>query len=71
MERLSRAQRERVFAALDRYVATGAADIRKLTGRQDEWRLRVGDYRILFERDPAAPAIVVLAVRHRREAYRR
>ena len=36
---------------------------------QATWRIRVGDYRILYEVDDAADIVRVLRVRHRREAY--
>ncbi|MHB8576972.1 MAG: type II toxin-antitoxin system RelE family toxin [Dehalococcoidia bacterium] len=45
-------------------------DIRKLQGTINEWRVRVGDYRILVELDAAARKVTVLRIRHRREAYR-
>lgn len=34
------------------------------------YRARVGDYRIIFGIDDAGSMIEILAVRHRREAYR-
>jgi len=34
------------------------------------YRLRVGDYRVLYELDKPAQVVNVCAVRHRREAYR-
>ena len=33
-------------------------------------RIRVGDYRVLYDIDDAARAVTVLRVRHRRDAYR-
>ena len=39
-----------------------------LTGFTPEYRLRVGDYRVLFEVEGAK--VVVYRVRHRGEAYR-
>lgn len=42
---------------------------RKLTGR-DGWRIRVGDYRVIFEIDDQARAVTVLSVGHRRDVYR-
>jgi mRNA interferase RelE/StbE len=45
-----------------------AGDVKRLTGFTPEYRLRVGDYRVLFE--IAGRTIVVYRVRHRREAYR-
>ena len=42
----------------------------KLAGRP-EWRLRVGDYRVLCEIDFTQDKLKVLAVRHRSTAYAR
>ena len=41
----------------------------KLQG-QDAYRLRVGDYRVLYIIDDAAQAITIFAVGHRREVYK-
>ena len=41
---------------------------RKLTNRE-EYRLRVGDYRVLYSIDDSNQLITVLAVGHRREVY--
>jgi len=43
----------------------------KLEGSEDEYRVRVGDYRILYVIDDKAKLVTVARVRHRREAYRR
>ena len=45
-----------------------AGDVKKLTGFTPEYRLRVGNYRVLFE--VAGAQVIVYRVRHRREAYR-
>ena len=42
---------------------------RKLTGSKSDWRLRIGDYRVVF--DVEGNEIVVLRVGHRREIYKR
>ena len=34
------------------------------------YKLRVGDWRVIYEVDPARCTLVVHAVKHRREAYR-
>ena len=44
--------------------------ITKLTGSANLWRVRVGDYRILFEIDDSAQTVLVLRIAHRRDAYR-
>jgi mRNA interferase RelE/StbE len=45
------------------------ANCRKLTGR-DGWRIRIGDYRVIYEINDAALSLTVLHVGHRREVYR-
>lgn len=70
LERLDRAIRQRIFQALDRYTQEGHGDVRKLQGYDDEWRLRVGDYRVRYFRDDVRQLLVVLRIQHRREAYR-
>ena len=46
-------------------------DLSKLQGRENEWRLRVGGWRVRFELDRADRIIVVLRVLPRGRAYRR
>lgn len=43
-------------------------DVKKLTDFTPEYRLRVGDYRVLFELENQS--IVIYRVRHRRDVYR-
>ena len=43
---------------------------RKLTGTDHDWRIRVGDYRVIYAIDDKAGEIRVNRVRHRREVYR-
>ena len=43
----------------------------KLTGSKNDWRIRIGDYRVLYEIDEKTRAVRLMRVRHRREAYRR
>lgn len=44
---------------------------KKLAGGDGEWRVRTGDYRIVYEIDDGVLVVLVLAVGHRREVYRR
>ena len=44
-------------------------DVKRLTDREPAWRLRVGDYRVLF--DVAGDRILVQTVKHRKDAYDR
>ena len=59
----------RVLHVLARYLATGEGDIKRLRDVDPpEFRLRVGDYRVRFH--DLADSILILTVKHRREAYR-
>ena len=44
--------------------------VRKLSGALEGWRIRVGDYRILYQIDDEARTVTIVRVRHRREVYR-
>ncbi len=43
---------------------------RKLAGEENVWRVRVGDYRIVYSVYDAERIIDVVRLRHRSEAYR-
>jgi mRNA interferase RelE/StbE len=42
---------------------------KKLKGGDKEWRIRVGDYRIVYEIDDTARIVDVTRIAHRREVY--
>jgi mRNA interferase RelE/StbE len=43
---------------------------RKLSGGKNDWRIRVGDYRVVYEIADEIRVVRVNRVRHRREVYR-
>ena len=43
---------------------------KKLAGEDSLWRIRVGDYRIVYQVQDDALLVIVLKVGHRREIYR-
>jgi len=43
-------------------------DVKRLTHFTPEYRLRVGNYRVLFEVE--GPNVVIYRVRHRKDAYK-
>ena len=70
LRRLEQPDRESV----ERKIAALAAeapnlDIKKLQGSGALWRVRAGRFRVVFQRDSARHAIVVVAIAHRKEAY--
>jgi len=43
---------------------------KKIRGSKNDWRLRIGNYRILYEIDNRTKTIKIMRVKHRREVYR-
>jgi mRNA interferase RelE/StbE len=72
MRRLASRDRERIIAKIEQYAedpTTLARQVTALTG-SDYRRLRVGHYRVIFAtRHGETSTLIVLRVRHRREAY--
>jgi mRNA interferase RelE/StbE len=70
-KRLAAGTQQRIDAALKNLIETARPPgATKLTGETNDWRIRVGDYRILYEIDDQASIITVWRIAHRREAYR-
>jgi len=44
---------------------------KKLKGAEKAYRLRIRDYRVIYTVDDEEKLVIVTAVRHRKEAYRR
>lgn len=47
------------------------AGCRKLKGYEDQWRIRVGDWRVVYIINDAAKLVSVTRIAHRREVYER
>jgi len=43
---------------------------RKLVGADNDWHIRVGDYRVIYQIADAIRVVRISRVRHRREVYR-
>jgi mRNA interferase RelE/StbE len=46
------------------------AGVRKFQGEEDHWRIRVGDYRVIYRVEKCRVVIVIVKIGHRREVYR-
>ena len=71
LQRIERSERERLIAAIDRLAENpfaGSALKGDLRGLR---RIRVGDYRLIYEVQERDLVVLVLCAAHRREAYRR
>lgn len=42
----------------------------KLAGSKNDWRIRIGDYRVVYEIDDVHKRVRIFRVRHRRDVYR-
>jgi mRNA interferase RelE/StbE len=68
---LPRVAQQRIIAQVD-----GLADdprpprVRKLVGFADRYRIRVGDYRVIYRIQDDVLLVLILGVDHRRDAYR-
>ena len=43
---------------------------RKIIGSKNDWRIRIGSYRVIYEIDDKAKTVNVMKIRYRSEAYR-
>ncbi len=70
LERIDSVPRSRIVEAI-RSLADEPrpAGCKKLSGREG-WRIRVGDYRVLYDIRDEVLLIVVVEIGHRREIYR-
>lgn len=72
IDRLSRPVQDRLRPAI-RALADDPrpSGVLKLAGSRDRYRIKVGEYRVVYEIREQVLLVLVLRVAHRREAYRR
>jgi mRNA interferase RelE/StbE len=71
LRRLDQAIRQRVLGGLKGLGAEPRpVGCRMLAGSESDYRLRIGDYRVLYEIDDGKRQVRVNRIRHRRDAYR-
>ncbi len=69
LARLEPGIRRRIGAAIDGLALDPRPPgVKKMRGR-DQWRIRVGDYRVVYEIEDAVLRVLVVEVGHRREVY--
>jgi mRNA interferase RelE/StbE len=70
LRQLSPVNRQRVHEAIEQLPQESRPNgVKKLKGLVDFYRIRVGDYRILYEIDDAAKLIIIERVLPRENAY--
>ncbi|NIT34933.1 MAG: type II toxin-antitoxin system RelE/ParE family toxin [candidate division Zixibacteria bacterium] len=71
LERLGPRIRARVKSSIEGLKeAPRPTGARKLTGKENLYRIRVGDYRVVYGVEDEAKTVTVIAVRKREVAYR-
>lgn len=71
LSRLSSVIHDRVIVAIQGLsMNPRPSGCRKLAGSQNDWRIRVGDYRVVYEIADQIRIVRINRVRHRREVYR-
>lgn len=71
LEELPAQQVERIFRKIRGLAGEPRpSGCRKLTGGQNLWRIRVGEYRVIYFIYDAENLVDITAIRHRSEAYR-
>jgi len=68
LKKISRSQLPRVFNRIEEMSDDLKGDVKRLTDFTPEYRLRVGDYRVLFETEK--DKIIIYRIRHRKDVYR-
>jgi len=70
LSRIPQQERDRIAATIRRLADEPRPHgVKKLTGRE-AWRIRVGDYRILYEIHDDRLVVLVVEIGHRRQVYR-
>ena len=70
LKHLDRQTRIRIVDAIERHAATGAGDVKRLRGQGQQWRLRVGDWRVLHRYRFDDRVLEIARIVRRRDAYR-
>jgi mRNA interferase RelE/StbE len=72
LKHLSALLNERIIPRLENLASNPRPPgCKKLKGGHNEWRIRVGDYRVVYTIDDAALLMEVTRIRHRNDAYER
>jgi mRNA interferase RelE/StbE len=72
LKRLSGQLNERIVPRLEKLASNPRPPgCKKLNGGHNEWRIRVGDYRVIYTIDDAALRVDVTRIRNRSEVHER
>lgn len=70
LARISQPHQDRILRAIESLRSHPRPQgAKKLSGR-DAWRIRVGDYRVIYEINDDESIVLIVTLGHRREVYR-
>lgn len=67
-KKISKSELKRIFDNIEKMSYNLKGDVKQLTNFSPEYRLRIGDYRVLFEVEQNK--ITIYRIRHRKDAYK-
>jgi mRNA interferase RelE/StbE len=71
LDRLDRPIARRVLQSIEKLAANSRpSGCVKLVGSRNDWRIRIGDWRVIYTIDDEKKVIDIAAIRHRSDAYR-
>jgi mRNA interferase RelE/StbE len=71
LEKLPERELKRIFSKIESLAKDPRPEgCRKLTGEEDLWRIRVGNYRVIYAINDPNHNVDIILVRHRSDAYR-
>lgn len=71
LKRLPPEEFERIIANIKTLsTTTRLAGCRKMVSSKGDWRIRVGEYRVIYEIDDEKRAIIIMRFRHHKGAHR-
>lgn len=68
LKKLDKPEQKNIIEKIESLQNNLSGDVKHLTNFTPEYRLRVGDYRILFEVETGK--VIIYRVKHRKEVYR-
>ncbi|RJF43831.1 type II toxin-antitoxin system RelE/ParE family toxin [Actinomyces sp. 2119] len=72
VRKIRRPARDRVLSAIEQLADNPRPDgARKLVGERTAWRIRAGDYRLIYDVVDSELLVSVVRTAHRREVYQR
>jgi mRNA interferase RelE/StbE len=71
LRKLDKLARSRVMLALVKLETDPRPDgVKKLTGYENRWRIRVGDWHVVYRIEDGLLVVIVVAVGHRSKVYK-